>query len=57
MYDEGREILGRPAGASLNATTEAQSGVLALAILPAFGMHWLAPRLREFCPQTTPRSP
>jgi LysR family glycine cleavage system transcriptional activator len=45
---EVREILRRLAGASLNATTEAQSGALALAILPAFGMHWLAPRLANF---------
>ena len=45
---EVREILGRLAQASVNARTERQSGVLTLAILPAFGMHWLAPRLSDF---------
>lgn len=45
---EVREILGRLAQASANATTQAQSGTLTLAILPAFGMHWLAPRLSAF---------
>lgn len=45
---EVREVLGRLAQASVNAATEAQSGALALAILPAFGMHWLAPRLSDF---------
>ncbi len=45
---EVREILGRLAQASVNAATETQSGVLTLAILPAFGMHWLAPRLADF---------
>ncbi|MCX7567054.1 LysR substrate-binding domain-containing protein [Sulfitobacter sp. F26169L] len=45
---EVRDIVGRLAQASLNAATESQTGVLTLAILPAFGMHWLAPRLSEF---------
>lgn len=45
---EVREVLGRLAQASLSAATEARSGVLSLAILPAFGMHWLAPRLSDF---------
>lgn len=45
---EVREILGRLAQASVNVTTESRSGVLTLAILPAFGMHWLAPRLADF---------
>jgi DNA-binding transcriptional LysR family regulator len=45
---EIREVLGRLAQASVNAATEAKSGVLTLAILPAFGMHWLAPRLASF---------
>lgn len=45
---EVRDILGRLAQASVNAATERQTGVLTLAILPAFGMHWLAPRLSEF---------
>jgi len=43
-----REILNKLAQASVNATVQAQSGVLSLAILPAFGMHWLAPRLSGF---------
>ena len=45
---EVREILGRLAQASINARTERQSGTLTLAILPAFGMHWLALRLSDF---------
>jgi DNA-binding transcriptional LysR family regulator len=45
---EVREVLGRLAQASVNAATQAQTGVLTLAILPAFGMHWLAPRLSDF---------
>ncbi|MEP1765446.1 MAG: LysR substrate-binding domain-containing protein [Sulfitobacter sp.] len=45
---EVREVLNKLAQASVNATTQAQSGVLSLAILPAFGMHWLAPRLSDF---------
>jgi len=45
---EIREVLGRLAQASVNAATDSQSGVLSLAILPAFGMHWLAPRLADF---------
>jgi DNA-binding transcriptional LysR family regulator len=45
---EVRDILGKLAQASANATTQAQSGTLSLAILPAFGMHWLAPRLSAF---------
>ncbi|WP_299024700.1 LysR substrate-binding domain-containing protein [uncultured Sulfitobacter sp.] len=45
---EVREVLGRLAQASVNASTQAQSGALTLAILPAFGMHWLAPRLSDF---------
>ncbi|MEQ6248758.1 LysR substrate-binding domain-containing protein [Sulfitobacter sp. HNIBRBA3233] len=45
---EVREVLGRLAQASINARTDRQSGVLTLAILPAFGMHWLAPRLSGF---------
>ncbi|QUJ75447.1 LysR family transcriptional regulator [Sulfitobacter albidus] len=45
---EVREVLGRLAQASINAATERQSGELTLAILPAFGMHWLAPRLSDF---------
>ncbi|KEJ88072.1 LysR substrate-binding domain-containing protein [Sulfitobacter donghicola] len=45
---EVREILRRLAQATINTKTESQSGALALAILPAFGMHWLAPRLSLF---------
>ncbi|MGB5863438.1 MAG: LysR substrate-binding domain-containing protein [Sulfitobacter sp.] len=45
---EIREVLGKLAQASVNASTQARSGVLSLAILPAFGMHWLAPRLSDF---------
>ncbi|KIN70865.1 Transcriptional regulator, LysR family [Sulfitobacter noctilucae] len=45
---EVREILGRLAQASVSARTNPTGGTLNLAILPAFGMHWLAPRLRDF---------
>lgn len=45
---EVRTVLARLAQASANARTTKQSGTLTLAILPAFGMHWLAPRLRDF---------
>ena len=43
-----REILNRLAQASVNLHTNPTGGSLNLAILPAFGMHWLAPRLRDF---------
>ena len=43
-----REILHRLAAASVAARTNPDGGTLNLAILPAFGMHWLAPRLRDF---------
>jgi DNA-binding transcriptional LysR family regulator len=39
------DILGR---ASLQVAANPGGGTLALAILPAFGMHWLAPRLARF---------
>ncbi|AXI45428.1 LysR family transcriptional regulator [Sulfitobacter sp. SK012] len=45
---EVRDILSRLAQASVSARTKRQSGALTLAILPAFGMHWLAPRLSDF---------
>ena len=45
---EVREVLSRLAQASVATATQGQSGVLTLAILPAFGMHWLAPRLSDF---------
>lgn len=45
---EVREVLTQLAQASVNAATQRQSGALTLAVLPAFGMHWLAPRLSNF---------
>jgi DNA-binding transcriptional LysR family regulator len=43
-----RDVLGRLAQASVSLRTNPDGGSLNLAILPAFGMHWLAPRLRDF---------
>ncbi len=43
-----RQILSNLAQASVTARTNPLGGTLNLAILPAFGMHWLAPRLRDF---------
>lgn len=43
-----REVLNQLAQASVAARTNPQGGALNLAVLPAFGMHWLAPRLRDF---------
>tara|TARA_R110002072_G_scaffold30915_4_gene95955 strand:+ start:1811 stop:2755 length:945 start_codon:yes stop_codon:yes gene_type:complete len=43
-----RDILNRLAHASVSARTNPTGGQLNLAILPAFGMHWLAPRLADF---------
>lgn len=43
-----RDVLNRLAQASLNVRTNPSGGTLNLAILPAFGMHWLAPRLSDF---------
>jgi len=45
---EVREVLSQLVQASVNASTKRQSGTLTLAVLPAFGMHWLAPRLSDF---------
>lgn len=45
---EVRQVLHRLAAASVAARTNPDGGVLNLAILPAFGMHWLAPRLQDF---------
>lgn len=45
---EVRDILNRLAQASVSVRTNPSGGSLNLAILPAFGMHWLAPRLRDF---------
>ncbi|MDW4498701.1 LysR substrate-binding domain-containing protein [Sulfitobacter sp. D35] len=43
-----RDILQRLAQASVSARTDPAAGALNLAILPGFGMHWLAPRLSDF---------
>lgn len=43
-----REVLNRLAQASVSVRTNPTGGLLNLSILPAFGMHWLAPRLRDF---------
>jgi len=43
-----REILNRLGSASVAAGANPDGGALNLAILPAFGMHWLAPRLADF---------
>lgn len=43
-----RDVLNRLAQASVSARTNPTGGSLNIAILPAFGMHWLAPRLRDF---------
>ncbi|MDW3224829.1 MAG: LysR substrate-binding domain-containing protein [Paracoccaceae bacterium] len=45
---EVRSILQRLGQATISVQTNTESGTLNLAILPAFGMHWLAPRLRDF---------
>ena len=45
---EARDVLNRLAQASAMARSNPGAGTLNLAILPAFGMHWLAPRLRGF---------
>lgn len=45
---EVRAILHRLKRASVAVRTDAEEGILNLSILPAFGMHWLAPRLRDF---------
>lgn len=43
-----RDILNALAQASVAVQSNTSGGALNLAILPAFGMHWLAPRLRDF---------
>ncbi len=45
---EIRDVLQHLARATVAAQTNPSGGTLNLAILPAFGMHWLAPRLRDF---------
>lgn len=46
--EQVRELLRNLATASLKLKANPQGGSLNLAILPAFGMHWLAPRLKDF---------
>lgn len=48
---EVRDILRRLKQASVAVQTNAQESTLNLSILPAFGMHWLAPRLSDFARQ------
>jgi DNA-binding transcriptional LysR family regulator len=43
-----RGLLQKLAQASVGLRTKAAVSTLNLAILPGFGMHWLAPRLRDF---------
>ncbi len=50
---EVRKALNLLASASINLRANPLGGSLNLAILPAFGMHWLAPRLARFA-QTHP---
>jgi DNA-binding transcriptional LysR family regulator len=45
---EARTCLQRLAAAALTLRANPQGGTLSLAILPAFGMRWLAPRLAAF---------
>ncbi len=45
---KARDILGQLAAASIAASANPNRGTLNIAILPAFGMHWLAPRLSDF---------
>ncbi len=43
-----RQAVGRISAATLALSSNPHGGVLNLAILPAFGAHWLAPRLPDF---------
>lgn len=43
-----RDVLSRLGSASVAAGANPNGGAFNLAILPAFGMHWLAPRLADF---------
>lgn len=45
---EARFVLGRLAQASIKLRANPQGGGLTLSILPAFGLNWLAPRLKDF---------
>lgn len=46
-----RRILGELSQSTLRLRANPAGGGLDLAILPAFGMHWLAPRLKDFAIQ------
>lgn len=46
--EEIRGVLAKLSKATVAVRTNPTGGTLNLAILPAFGMHWLAPRLPEF---------
>lgn len=48
FVETARAVLQQLAQASLKLKANPQGGSLQLAILPAFGMHWLAPRLQDF---------
>lgn len=48
---EARFLLGRLAQASIKLRANPQGGGLNLSILPAFGLNWLAPRLKDFVGQ------
>lgn len=43
-----RDAIERITNSTINLATNPDGGTLELAILPAFGAHWLAPRLAEF---------
>lgn len=45
---EVRKVLSHLGRATMDLQTNPEGGTLNLAILPAFGMHWLAPRLPDF---------
>lgn len=46
--EEARAILSRLAQASVKLRANPDGGSLNLSILPSFGLHWLAPRLKDF---------
>lgn len=46
-----QDVLNRLGSASVAAGANPEGGALNLAILPAFGLHWLAPRLADFAQQ------
>ena len=46
--EEIRPAIRRIRSATIRASTDSRGGTLELAILPAFGTHWLAPRLPGF---------